>query len=175
MDRLTCGVSKAESAQRARALTRLCCVVLLATFLNSAAGRPARSEVGDPSGTWLLDDSAAIEIFQCARFLCGRIAWIKEPAGRDGKSHRDTDNPDPGLRQRQLCGLTVLWGLRRTARGQWKDGWFYNPDDGTTYRTTVRLESPEVLIARIYVSLPMFGETKKLKRVLPVTLPGRCR
>ena len=45
----------------------------------------------------------------------------------------DKKNPDPALRQRPLCGLTIFWALRPAGPDRWTDGGFYNPDDGQTY------------------------------------------
>jgi hypothetical protein len=51
---------------------------------------------------------------------------------------RDKNNPQPALRQRQLCGLTIFWGLRPSGPDRWTDGWFYNPNDGKTYNIVLR-------------------------------------
>ena len=40
----------------------------------------------------------------------------------------------------------------------------YNPDDGKTYRVSGALRSPDVFVARIYVGLPVFGETSVWRR-----------
>jgi hypothetical protein len=62
----------------------------------------------DPKGIWLVQNKAAIEISDCDGLLCGRIVWLKEPRDAEGKPKHDKLYPDPALRPRRLCGLTVL-------------------------------------------------------------------
>ena len=64
-----------------------------------------------PGGVWLIDGKAAVQIFDCDGLLCGRILWLQTPRDPQGQLNRDKNNPDPALRQRWLCGLTVLWGV----------------------------------------------------------------
>ncbi len=104
-----------------------------------------------PQGVWLMDLRVALQIFDCGSLLCGRILWLLIPRNPQGELDRDKNNPNPALRQRLLCGLTVLWGLRPAGPDRWQGGWFYNPDDGRTYDVSARLKSADVLIARIYL------------------------
>lgn len=127
-----------------------------------------------PEGVWLMDSRAALQIFDCSSLLCGRILWLLIPRNAQGELDRDKNNPNPALRQRRLCGLTVLWGLRPAGQDRWKGGWFYNPDDGRTYDVLARLKSADVLIARIYLGIPSFGKTKTLLRVPHGTSEGWC-
>ena len=55
------------------------------------------------------------------------------------------NKPDHVFRQRFVCGLTVIWRLHPTDSGNWNDGWFYNPDDGKTYRTAAELRFDDML------------------------------
>ncbi|PHK93814.1 hypothetical protein CR162_16205 [Pseudoroseomonas rhizosphaerae] len=127
-----------------------------------------------PAGVWLIDEKAAVQIFDCSSQLCGRILWMLTPRDPQGQINRDRHNPDPALRQRPLCGLTVLWGLRPAGPDRWGGGWFYNPDDGKTYRVSAELRSADLIVARIYVGIPLFGETKTLVRVAHGTSEGWC-
>lgn len=76
-----------------------CAALLLAALVASAAV---------PGGVWLIDGKAAVQIFDCGGLLCGRILWLQTPRDPQGQLNRDKNNPDPALRQRRLCGLTVL-------------------------------------------------------------------
>jgi len=127
-----------------------------------------------PPGVWLVDGKAAVQIYDCSGLMCGRIVWLHVPRNALGQLDRDKHNPDPALRDRQLCGVTMLWNLHQTGVNRWKDGWFYNPDDGKTYRVSAQLKSDDVLIARIYVGTPLFGRTKTLARVPHGVLEGWC-
>ena len=64
--------------------------------------------------------------------------------------------------------------LRSTGPNRWADGWLYNPEDGKTYNISAELRSADVLVARIYLGLPLFGQTKVLHRVLRGTSEGWC-
>jgi uncharacterized protein (DUF2147 family) len=126
-----------------------------------------------PEGVWLIDDKAAVEIFDCDGLMCGRILWLKVPRNPQGELDSDKNNPNPALQKRRLCGMTILGGLRSGDRDRWTDGWFYNPDDGETYSISVALDSA-ALTARIYRGVPLFGETKTLFRVSHGVSDGWC-
>lgn len=123
---------------------------------------------------WLMDGKVAVQIFDCNGLMCGRILWLQIPRDPQGLLDRDKHNPDPSLRQRGLCGLTILWNLQPDGANRWRDGWFYNPDDGRTYRVTAELTSDELITARVYTLLPLLGQTKTLQRVLHGTSDGWC-
>lgn len=72
-----------------------------------------------------MDGEAAAQIFDCSGLLCGRILWLLTPRNPQGRLKPDTNNPDPALRQRRLCGLTILCALRRAGPGRWGGDWFY--------------------------------------------------
>ncbi len=127
-----------------------------------------------PEGVWLIDSNSALQIFDCDGLLCGRVAWLRNIRDRAGQIQRDKYNPDHGLRQRFVSGLTVIWGLHPTGSGNWQDGWFYNPDDGNTYRAAAELRSNDTLVARIYLGMPLFGSTKILRRVSRLSAEGWC-
>lgn len=142
-------------------------------MLAVAVLRPAGATALDRS-VWLIDSRVAIQIFDCGGLLCGQIVWLKASVDSGKRVIRDKHNPDPLLRQRKLCGLTILWGLHATDLDHWTGGWFYNPDDGRTYRVSAELVTPDLLVARIYLGIPLFGRTKLLHRVLHGTSKGWC-
>lgn len=127
-----------------------------------------------PQGVWLMDGRVAVQIFECEGLMCGRIVWLLVPRDPQGQLNLDKKNPVPALRRRNLCGLTILWGLRPTGSNNWVDGWFYNPDDGKSYSVKAVLKSDDVIVARIYAGAPIFGKTKILARVAHETTEGWC-
>lgn len=147
-------------------------LLLVALFLCLTSRTAALADI--PQGEWLLDGRVVVQIFDCANKMCGRILWLKVPRDPQGQLDRDKKNPDPSLRSRQLCGLTILWNLQPAGPGRWEDGWFYNPDDGKTYRVEAKLESNDTMTARIYLGIPLFGKTKSLDRVPHGTSAGWC-
>jgi uncharacterized protein (DUF2147 family) len=148
-------------------------VLLLASTVAGIAYAHMASANG-PEGVWLMEGDAAVQIFDCNGLLCGRILWLHAPNDSQRQLKRDKRNPDPALRQRELCGLTVLWDLRSTRPNQWDGGWFYNPDSGKTYNVKMELTSSDALVARFYLGVSLVGETKTLRRVLHGTSEGWC-
>jgi|SRR5579884_1212936 len=130
--------------------------------------------VGIPEGVWLIDNEVAIQIFDCSKLLCGRVLWLLIPRDPQGRLVLDKKNPEPALRQRPLCGLTIFWGLRPSGPDRWTDGWFYNPDDGKTYNISAELKAADAIEARIYLGFPLLGRTKNLHRVPHGTSNGWC-
>jgi len=154
---------------------RLVCAALLATLLACLAPPPRPAAAAAiPPGVWLMDNEVAVEIFDCGILLCGRVLWLLVPRDPQGQANIDKHNPDPALRWRGVCGLTILLGLRQTGPDRWGGGRFYNPEDGKTYNVTMQLKSDDVIVARIYAGLPFFGKTKTLVRVPYGISEGWC-
>jgi len=147
---------------------------LVATTIACLWVSPALAQAALPQGEWLIDGRAAVQVYDCAGLMCGRIVWLHVPRDALGRLDRDKNNPAKALRQRELCGLTIIWNLRPDGPNRWRDGWFYNPDDGVTYRLSARLEAADLMVARIYVLIPLIGKTKTLVRVPLETTDGWC-
>jgi uncharacterized protein (DUF2147 family) len=142
-------------------------VVLGATVLASVLPVSMASAAGAPQGVWTVDGRAAVQIYDCNGLLCGRLRWMDPPRDAQGEPKRDKNNPDPALRQRALCGLTVLWDLRPTGPDRWEGGSFYNPASGKTYNVKTEHTPSDQLVARFYEGFTMVGETKTLNRTRP--------
>jgi uncharacterized protein (DUF2147 family) len=121
-----------------------------------------------------MDSQVVVQMFDCGNLLCGRVVWLVIPRDAQGVLTSDQRNPDPKLRQRSICGLTVLWALHPKGTDRWEGGWFYNPYDGKTYRVSARLTSADLIVARVYAGVPIFGKTKTLQRVPHDTAEGWC-
>jgi len=143
-----------------------------AVLLLLIYSRPALSEV--PEGSWLLANRVAVQVFECSGLVCGKIVWLLRPRTSTGQPDVDRLNPDPALRQRPLCGLTIIWGLRPDGPSHWSDGWLYDPQDGKTYDLTAELAAPDRMSARIYRGIPLFGRTEILIRDPELSFDGRC-
>lgn len=84
------------------------------------------------TGDWVnADRSAVIRIAPCGGGLCGRIVRVLAR----GVPTTDARNPDPTRRGRPLVGLAVLSGFSASGTG----GRAYNPQNGRSYRATLRL------------------------------------
>jgi uncharacterized protein (DUF2147 family) len=154
-------------------LSQIGCATLVLIGVIVSVSRTVAS-VGVPEGVWLIDNEVAVQVFDCSGLLCGRVVWLLIPRDPHGRLVLDKKNPDPALRQRPLCGLTIFWGLHPAGPDRWTDGGFYNPDDGETYNISAELQSADTIEARIYLGVPLFGKTKMLYRVPHGTSYGWC-
>ncbi len=112
-----------------------------------AAPEPARAVDDGPVGRWATPGVAAIvELAPCSGTagLCGTIRWLWQATDDKGQPRLDSQNADTALRTRPLIGLSILSGLTRTANGGW-EGRIYNPEDGQTYRATLRQAGTDAL------------------------------
>ena len=119
---------------------------------------PLGSQAATPDGTWLVSQRVAFEVFPCQQALCGRVVWLRDPA----------------LRTRAMCGRTIIWGLTASGPSEWDDGWFFDPENDTTYRVSARENSTDQITARIYQGFPLFGRTEILTRISSRSLAGWC-
>jgi uncharacterized protein (DUF2147 family) len=127
-------------------------------ILGVLSWQSVRAELPAPDGTWLVSQRVAFDIFPCKDALCGRIAWLRNPA----------------LRTNTMCGRTIVWGLTSAGASQWNDGWFLDPENGETYQLSAQVESIDRISARIYRGVPLFGRTEILTRISARSLPGWC-
>jgi uncharacterized protein (DUF2147 family) len=165
--------ASAGCADRLRHVAAAALLVIAATFF-AAPGIAVAATIPD-AGAWFVDGTgAALRIFNCSGLLCGRIVWLQNARDTAEQPAIDGNNPDPASRQRPLCGLTVLRGLRPVGPDRWNSGSLYNPDDGRTYLVSAELRSADELVARVYVGIPLFGETKTLRWVPRLGSDGRC-
>ena len=148
--------------------------VALSLICTTVPALRAMASAAVPPGVWLMGTNVAIQIFDCSGLLCSRVIWLKVPLDAQGLLKRDSNNPDPALRERQVCGPTIIWSLHAAGPNRWEGGWFYNPDDGNTYRASMELKSADLIVARIYSVFPIFGETRSLIRVPQDTSEGWC-
>jgi len=110
------------------------------------AAVPATAEDG-VLGRWATPGvNAIVELAPCAgsATLCGTIRWLWDPLDGRGQPRLDAENTDARLRSRPLLGLAILSGLKPAQEG-WS-GQIYNPEDGQTYRATMRRHGADGLL-----------------------------
>jgi len=117
------------------------------------------SAESDVEGRWLSGDGDGwIEIRLVGDSLVGIIAG--SPNDKDGDPPRYDDlNPDPGLRDRPLKGLTIMRGFTPAGNGKWTGGTIYDPNSGKTYKSTLRLVNRNTLKVRGYIGVSLFGRS----------------
>jgi len=113
-------------------------------------------EASRADGDWMIRD-VVLTIFDCQHLVCGRIAWLKDPARRPVQ-----------------CGRTIVWGLVGQGPNEWTGGSILDPDTGTMYQLSAKLQADNTLNARIFKGFPVLGETEVLKRVNLRALTDHC-
>ena len=150
-------------------VARVVCALMLLTTMH-----PFAVAAAVPFGKWMFANRVALQIFDCSGLLCGRIVWLLRPDNPDGQPDIDYLNPDLASRQRHLCGLTIIWGMKPTGQDHWTNGWLYDPKDGITYNLDAELTAPGSITARVYRGIPLLGRTEMLTRDPILTVEGRC-
>jgi uncharacterized protein (DUF2147 family) len=115
-----------------------------------------RAEASQVDGTWMIQD-LILNLFECQNQVCGRIVWIKDPKRRPSQ-----------------CSQTIVWGLAPSGPSEWSGGSIIDPDNAKTYHLSATLEPDGHIDARIYLGVPLLGQTKILKRVDVNAYTGRC-
>jgi uncharacterized protein (DUF2147 family) len=129
-------------------------LVLLASGAAAQSPGPSAAPGSSPDVTGLWIDhtgQGAVEITPCGDRICGRVAWLKNPAhkSRSGKL---------------ICGAQVLGDLRREAANAWEAGWIYNPEDEERFSAALKLASANTLLVTGYLGIKLLGETFTWKR-----------
>ena len=102
---------------------------------------PAAWADDQPTGIWrMADGKVTVRISPCGAKLCATVVALKKPRDDKGRPRLDKENPNPALRTRPVLGLTILSGMRPAGNNLWI-GIIYNPDDGNTYSSNMRLQN----------------------------------
>lgn len=119
-------------------MNRVLALIAVAAF---AAGS-AHAGPLDVFGTFVTQkEGSHIRISDCGDGTpCGVIVWIDPASLSDGKTP-ETATDAKGAR---ILGLTMLEGFRRKANG-WTGGTIYNPKEGKTYGSRIKLLADGVL------------------------------
>lgn len=141
-------------------------VALMGVFSLFASSLPGTAPTDIPYGMWLTQNNRAIiKITPCSDRTCGHIVWMANPLEEDGSPKRDVNNPDEALRDRPLCGLTLIGDLIPEDSGGGLTGFVYNPKNGKKYGAQVSSLSNDALEMRGYVGLSVFGKSQTWTRV----------
>jgi uncharacterized protein (DUF2147 family) len=99
--------------------------VLLSFMAALALAAPVLAQGQDPSGTYLSESGdTRVRIARCGGAYCGTIVAVR------GET-KDVNNPDTGLRGRNLVGVQMISNIRPSGDGF--EGALYNYKDGKTY------------------------------------------
>jgi len=93
---------------------------------------PAK-DPADILGLWRTPDNVLIEIRPCDDSVCGIVVWFEALEGAT-EPVLDTKNEDESLRSREIKGLEMIYGFKKTKKG-WRKGRIYDPGSGKTYKS----------------------------------------
>lgn len=96
-------------------------------------------------------------------YYFGKITWLKDPNEPDGKPKLDKENPDAKLKKQPLLGLIILRSFRFDD-DRWSNGTIYDPENGKTYKCTMKLEDRNTLNVRGYIGISAIGRSTTWKR-----------
>ena len=142
-------------------MSRVWIFVILAFSLVTA-----QAQNSGVTGNWANPSGSVIQIYRCGADLCAKIIAIRANA----PGHVDANNPDPALRQRPLCNLTIGTGFRPSGPDRAQDGRLYDPESGKTYTGTMARDGNKLKL-RGYVGIPLFGRTETWTRA-PEPVPA---
>lgn len=119
----------------------------------------------DVVGKWKLEDGTAIvEVYKSGDAYNGKIVWLLHPTEDDGTPAVDNNNPDPKLRSRQLIGLNMLSGLKKTGT-EYSGGSIYDPGNGKTYNCSMKVEGNVLKVRGSLDKRGLLGRTMDWFRV----------
>jgi uncharacterized protein (DUF2147 family) len=159
---------------RRKSVFGLGAAAVLAALSFSAVSATQPGTANLPSlGYWLAwEDKILVELYPCGDEVCGKIAWMLRPRfKRSGELRRDTENPDPALRDRLWCGIEAIEGLKPAPDGSLHDGSFYYPKDGLTYSLELTPNRDGTLTAHGYMGIKLVGKSETWTRPGPEIEP----
>lgn len=119
----------------------------------------------DVVGKWKLEDGTAIvEVYKQGDVFNGKIVWLENPTEPDGTPTKDTENPDPKLRSRQLINLNMLSGLKKNGT-EYTGGTIYDPGNGKTYNCSMKVDGDVLKVRGSLDKKGLLGRTMDWFRV----------
>ncbi len=117
------------------------------------------------TGKWKLEDGTAIvEVYKQGDAFNGKIVWLDDPNGPDGKPAIDRNNPDRNLQSRPLMGLNMLSGLKKNGN-EYTGGKIYDPGNGKTYNCSMKVEGDVLKVRGSLDKKGLLGRTMDWFRV----------
>ena len=140
-------------------------IITLAIILFTSLTDVFSQNADAVKGTWMSEHKdAKIEIYKSADKYAGKIVWTNDMYEADGKTlKKDGKNTNESLRNRSIVNLVILSGFTYDD-GEWTDGEIYDPKNGKTYKSKMKLKG-NTLEVRGYVGSPMFGKTTVWTRI----------
>ena len=136
---------------------------LAPTLVLVAALASATAHAASPAeGLWRTSSrNGEVRIAECGQALCGTL--VTSDGIKENPALADTENKDPALRSRLLKDLVFLQNFTGGPK-EWKGGSVYNPEDGGTYKGTIKLVDADTLKLTGCIIFPLC-KTQTWKRI----------
>jgi len=109
---------------------------------------------------------AKVKIEKIGSKYYGKIVWLKEPNDPEtGKPKVDKNNTDESMRSTPLRGYRILKDFEYTDKKTWTEGTIYDPENGSTYSSTIKMKDENTLDIRGYIGVSALGRTDVWKRL----------
>jgi len=135
-------------------------------LLLLAAQLFAQSKETDIVGIWLNEKKEGrVELYKIGNSYYGKIVWLLDPLRLNGSPKVDENNPDKNKQNQLIVGLVVIKNLIWNGKGNWEDGTVYDPKNGKTYSTTIKLKDFNLLEITGYIGFSFIGRTETWTRI----------
>jgi uncharacterized protein (DUF2147 family) len=134
-------------------------IILLASIISLSFSTYANNNADVIVGEWLTENNEGkVTIYKQGDLYFGKISGGKTPGRKDSK------NPDPSFRNKELIGTVILKNFKFTG-GSWEKGTIYDPNSGKTYDCILKIKNNnKTLDIRGFIGLAMFGRTSTWTR-----------
>lgn len=112
-------------------------------------------------GVWKTGEgNAMVRIYKNGEKYQGKVVWLKEPTDPEtGKPKLDKNQSDETAKKRPVLGLINIWGFLPKENNVWDEGNIYDPKNGNTYSSTIKLINANTLEVRGYIGVSLIGRT----------------
>ncbi len=136
-------------------------IVCTLTFAQSSEEADRLIGVWEPS-----HGKAKVKIDKIGDKYYGKIVWLQTPNDEEtGEPKVDKNNPDENLRNTPLRGYRILKDFTYTGKDEWTEGTIYDPENGNTYSSTIKMTDENTLDIRGYIGISALGRTDIWKRL----------
>ncbi|MES2391945.1 MAG: DUF2147 domain-containing protein [Acidobacteriota bacterium] len=127
----------------------------LAIVILTTAAHAATGVLGD----WRTPSGSIVRVDRCGSDICLTVVQLQ----RKAPSTTDNKNPDPKLRHRSICGLTIGTGFHAPDPNHLSGGHLYDPQSGHDYRGNISADG-DTLHLRGYIGISLFGRSETWHR-----------
>ena len=110
---------------------------------------------------WTPEKDGKLEMYEKDGLIFGKLIWAETPG-------KDTKNPDPEMRSRDLVGTDIIKNFTyNTRKERWEGGTIYDANSGKTYSCRMWFPDGDTkkLKVRGYIGISLLGRTEVFERV----------